>query len=529
MRLDPQKTELDLGYLGKQSQISAYWNLSAPQLIEQSIINKEANLSPTGALLVSTGEFTGRSPNDKYIVNYQEISDQEIDWGIVNQPFLPDKFDQLLDKVLSHLVHRNIYVQDVLVGSNPQHQRRIRLITEYAWSALFARDLLIPGTDMYADGPDFTIIQVPSLCADPQVDGTKTKTFILIDFVKRIVLIGNTQYAGEIKKAVFTLMNRLLPGENVLPMHCSANIGMQGDTALFFGLSGTGKTTLSSDPDRFLIGDDEHGWAQDGVFNFEGGCYAKTINLKKDLEPIIWDASQSFGSVLENVTFDADSRLLDFTDSRVTENTRAAYALHNVARRAKSGVGGHPEHIFFLSADAFGVMPPIASLTANQAAYYFLSGYTAKLAGTERGLGFEPQATFSACFGAPFMPLSPVKYANMLREKIFEHHSKVWLVNTGWTGGPYGIGSRIKLPYTRAIISAAIKGILDEAPSEYEPVFGLKIPNIIPGVPSKMLNPVKNWASQEKYKQMADILIAKFRQNIVQYKGAIDGELLTQL
>lgn len=529
MRLDPQKTVLDLGYLGKQSQINVYWNLSAPQLIEQSIINKEGNLSPTGALLVSTGEFTGRSPNDKYIVNYQESSDQEIDWGKVNRPFEPKKFDHLLDKVLLHLEDKNIYVQDVLVGSHSQHQRRVRLITEFAWSALFARDLLIPGIDMYADGPDFTIIQTPTFSADPVVDGTNSKTFILIDFVKRIVLIGSTQYAGEVKKAVFTIMNRLLPGEHVLPMHCSANMGMQGDTALFFGLSGTGKTTLSSDQDRYLIGDDEHGWAQDGVFNFEGGCYAKTINLKKELEPIIWDASQSFGSVLENVTYDGDSRLLDFTDSSITENTRAAYALQNVTRRVKSGMGGHPNHIFFLSADAFGVLPPISSLSPDQAAYYFLSGYTAKLAGTERGLGVEPQATFSACFGAPFMPLNPVKYANMLREKIFDHHSKVWLVNTGWTGGPYGVGSRIKLPYTRAIISAAIKGILDEAPSEYAPVFGLKIPDIIPGVPSKMLNPNKNWESPDAYKKMAEVLISKFRQNITQYKGEIDSDLLTLL
>ncbi|MRS03093.1 phosphoenolpyruvate carboxykinase (ATP) [bacterium] len=529
MRLDPQKTALDLGYLGKQSQISVYWNLSTPQLIEQAIMNQEGNLSPTGALLVNTGEFTGRSPNDKYIVNYQDKSDQEIDWGKVNQPLLPEKFEGLLDKVLSHLENKNIYVQEVLVGSHPQHQRRIRIITEFAWSALFARDLLIPGTDMYTDGPDFTIIQAPGFCADPQVDGTKSKTFIILDFVRRIVLIGNTQYAGEIKKAVFTIMNRLLPGENVLPMHCSANIGMQGDTSLFFGLSGTGKTTLSSDPDRFLIGDDEHGWAMDGIFNFEGGCYAKTINLKKELEPIIWDAAQSFGSVLENVTFDSDTRLLDFTDSSVTENTRAAYSLKNVARKVKSGMGGHPDHIFFLCADAFGVLPPIASLTPNQAAYFFLSGYTAKLAGTERGLGCEPQATFSACFGAPFMPLNPVRYADMLREKISEHHAKVWLVNTGWTGGPYGVGSRTKLPYTRAMISAAIKGILDEAPSEVETFFGLKIPNIIPGVPSKMLNPSKSWDNPEQYKLTATALIGKFRENIAQYKGKIDGELLTLL
>ena len=526
MRLDPQKTEINLGYLGKQSQITAFWNLEVPVLIEQALINQEGNLSPTGALLVQTGEFTGRSPNDKFIVDHQQMSDREIDWGKVNKPFNPEKFDILLEKVLDHLQKNNLYVQDLLAGSNPLYQRKIRVISEYAWAALFAHDLLIPSTEKFITPPDFTVIQVPSLLADPEIDGTRSKVFIVIDFVKKVVLIGCTQYAGEIKKAVFTVMNRLVPDEGVLPMHCSANIGMEGDTALFFGLSGTGKTTLSSDPDRFLIGDDEHGWAKEGVFNFEGGCYAKTINLNKDLEPIIWSASQQFGSVLENVVFDGDSRIINFDDDLLTENTRAAYPLKNVARRSKNGMGGHPNHIFFLSADAFGVLPPISKLSADQAAYFFLSGYTAKLAGTERDLGIEPQATFSTCFGAPFMPLNPVRYAQMLREKISEHHSSVWLVNTGWTGGPYGVGSRIKLPYTRAMISAALKGVLDEAPSEIEPVFGLKIPSIIPGVPAKILNPIKNWDSSQKYLQTAAELKEKFKQNMTQYQESIDENIL---
>ena len=526
MRLDPQKTEINLGYLGKQSQIKAFWNLEVPVLIEQALINQEGNLSPTGALLVKTGEFTGRSPNDKFIVDHRQKSDQEIDWGKVNKPYNPEKFDALLRKVLNHLQKNNLYVQDLLAGSNPLYQRKIRVISEYAWAALFAHDLLIPSDERFTVPPDFTVIQVPSFLADPEVDGTRSKVFIVIDFVKKVVLIGCTQYAGEIKKAVFTVINRLLPDEGVLPMHCSANIGMEGDTALFFGLSGTGKTTLSSDPDRFLIGDDEHGWAKEGVFNFEGGCYAKTINLNRELEPIIWSASQQFGSVLENVVFDDDRRIINFDDDLITENTRAAYPLKNVARRSKNGMGGHPNHIFFLSADAFGVLPPISKLTPDQAAYFFLSGYTAKLAGTERDLGIEPQATFSTCFGAPFMPLNPVRYAQMLREKISEHHSSVWLVNTGWTGGPYGVGSRIKLPYTRAMISAALKGVLDEAPSEIEPVFGLKIPSIIPGVPAKILNPIKNWDSSQKYLQTAAELKEKFKQNMTQYQESIDENIL---
>ncbi len=525
MRLDPNKSEFSLGYLGKQSQIRVFWNLEIPQLIEQVVLNGEGCLSQKGAVIVTTGKFTGRSPNDKYFVNYGESEDKNIDWGKVNQPFQPESFDRILAKVLRYLENQKIFVQDVFAGSHPSHQRKIRIISEFAWSALLARDLLRPSSEKFKELPDFTVIHTPLFLANPEIDGTNSSTFILIDFKKKIILIGNTEYGGEIKKAVFTVLNRLLPGESVLPMHCSANISMEGETALFFGLSGTGKTTLSSDPDRYLIGDDEHGWAEDGIFNFENGCYAKTINLNKDLEPIIWKASQEFGAILENVKINKETRKIDFSDGSITENTRAAYPLESIAQRASNTISSHPQHIFFLSADAFGVLPPISRLTPEQAVYFFLSGYTAKLAGTERGLGVEPQATFSACFGAPFMPLPPVVYANMLKEKIEKYGVKVWLVNSGWTGGPYDVGTRIKLPYTRAMISSALKGNLDEAPSTIEPYFGLKIPKIVWGVPSSILSPINSWNSPQEYQEMAKCLIGKFRENFEQYRSSIDKKV----
>lgn len=525
MRLDPNKSIFSLGYLGKKSQISVFWNLAVPQLIEQAILNGEGCLSQKGALIVNTGKFTGRSPNDKYIVNYREPDDDSIDWGKVNQPFCPKSFQKLLSKVLEYLENRKIYVQDVYAGSHPLHQRKIRIITEYAWSALFAKNLLRPAEEKFIDLPDFTVIQTPLFLANPENDYTNSSTFILIDFKKKIVLIGNTEYAGEVKKAVFTVLNRLLPSESVLPMHCSANISMEGETALFFGLSGTGKTTLSSDPDRYLIGDDEHGWAEEGIFNFENGCYAKTINLSQDLEPVIWKSSQEFGAILENVKICEETRLIDFSDGSITENTRAAYPLESVIQRVNNNVSSHPKHIFFLSADAFGVLPPISKLSLEQAIYFFLSGYTAKLAGTERDLDVIPQATFSACFGAPFMPLPPVVYANMLKERIEKFGVGVWLVNTGWTGGPYGVGTRIKLPYTRAMISAALKGILNEAPSTIEDYFGLRIPKIIWGVPTNLLSPVNCWKNVQDYQSMANILISKFRGNFKQYISSIDKKI----
>jgi phosphoenolpyruvate carboxykinase (ATP) len=513
MPKNQQSKIFGLDYLGIQKKSDIFWNMSAAVLIEHSIKNNEGQLTDNGALVVKTGEYTGRSPGDKYIVDYGKPYDDEISWGSINKSISPSSFDKLYQKIIKFVSENPIYVEDVLVGADKSHQRRIRVVSEYAWSALFSKDLFISPSDNFDSDPDFTVLQAPSVLADPEADGIASKTFIVINFEKRVVIIGSTKYAGEIKKSVFSVMNRILPKENVLPMHCSANIGMEGDTALFFGLSGTGKTTLSSDPDRILIGDDEHGWDEKGVFNFEGGCYAKTINLSKELEPIIWQATQSFGCVLENVIYNEDSRQVDFTDSKLTENTRAAYPLRFVTKRKKDGCGNHPTNIFFLSADAFGVLPPISNLNEEQAAFYFLAGYTSKLAGTERGMGKEPEATFSACFGAPFLPLKPTVYAEMLKERIKLHNSRVWLVNTGWTGGSYGVGSRIKLQHTRTLIAAALKGVLDQAPSTLDPVFGLKIPSIVNGVPSELLNPINTWKNREEYLQVALNLKHKFEEN----------------
>lgn len=493
-------------------------NLSTPALIEEIIRNSEGVLSSCGSVLVETGEFTGRSPGDKYIVDYGNPYDHEIEWGKVNQRLSEEHFSGLVAKIINYCNDKNLYVQDVLVGADTTHQRKIRILTEYAWSALFAKNLFIDALNVDAFEPDFTVIQVPGFKADPKVDGVVTPTFIIINFDQRLVLIGNTRYAGEIKKSVFTVMNRILPSDDVFPMHCSANVGHNGDCALFFGLSGTGKTTLSSDPDRFLIGDDEHGWSQEGVFNFEGGCYAKVINLKQELEPLIWDAVHQFGSVLENVTYDSITRDMKFKDATLTENTRGAYDLKRIEKRIPDGKGNHPANIFFLSADAFGVLPPISLLDEKQAMYYFLAGYTAKLAGTERGLGNEPQATFSSCFGAPFLPLSPLVYAKMLRQRIIQHHSKVWLVNTGWVGGPYGVGERIHLPYTRAMISAALNGEIHKSEMTIDSVFGLHIPKQINGVPPVILDPISHWSEKQSYHVSAEKLHAQFEKILAPYE-----------
>lgn len=493
-------------------------NLSTPALVEEIIHNSEGYLSSSGSVLVETGEFTGRSPGDKYIVDYGKPYDQEIEWGKINQRISPEHFSGLMAKIIKYCQDKSLYIQDVLVGADSKHQRKIRIISEFAWSTLFAKNLFIEPIKLEGYSPDFTVIQVPGFKAEPAEDGVVTPTFVIINFEEKLVVIGNTRYAGEIKKSVFTVMNRLMPDENVLPMHCSANVGKNGDCALFFGLSGTGKTTLSSDPDRLLIGDDEHGWSNEGVFNFEGGCYAKVINLKQDLEPLIWDAVHQFGSVLENVTFDSMSRIINFKDSRLTENTRGAYDLSCIAKRIPEGKGSHPANIFFLSADAFGVLPPISLLDEKQAMYYFLAGYTAKLAGTERGLGNEPQATFSSCFGAPFLPVSPLVYARMLRQRIAEHKSKVWLINTGWVGGVYGVGERIRLPYTRGMISAALNSEIGENELTLDPIFGLRVPERIKGVPSTVLNPISNWKNRDSYLETAEKLKAQFEKTLSPYK-----------
>jgi phosphoenolpyruvate carboxykinase (ATP) len=499
---------------------TARWNFNVPALVEQIILRQEGDLSPDGAILVNTGQYTGRSPNDKFIVKNGNADDECIWWGKVNRPISPEAFTRVFRKVTAYLQNRDVFVQDLQVGAHPTHHLMIRVITEKAWHSLFSRDLLIRlPADRLADfKPDYTVIQVPEFVANPAEDGTNSGAFILVDFSQKLVLIGGTGYAGEIKKSVFTLMNYLMPRQGILSMHCSANVGDCGDVALFFGLSGTGKTTLSSDPDRRLIGDDEHGWADDGVFNFEGGCYAKTIRLRNELEPLIWQATHRFGAVLENVIYSPIDRSIDFDNDRRTENTRGAYPIDYIQNYVPEGFAGHPKNIFFLTADAFGVLPPIAKLTPEQAMYYFLSGYTSKLAGTEKGLGKEPQATFSTCFGAPFLPLEPNVYAGLLGQKIQKHEVQVWLVNTGWTGGGFGTGNRIRLPYTRAMVRAALTGQLDKVDFQKDEFFGLSVPKACPGVSPEILLPVNTWKDKESYRIQAESLIERFKQNYEQFQ-----------
>jgi len=501
----------------------SYWNLTTPALVERIVARREGVLAHEGAVVVRTGNHTGRSPNDKFIVCCQEDHDQ-IWWGKVNKEFEPQAFERLYTRMRSYFQGRDVFVQDTTAVAHPEHRLPIRVITESAWHSLFARNLFIrvPPDELPKHVPEFTIVQAPGFHADPQEDGTNSEVFIILNLERRLILIGGTSYAGEIKKSIFTTLNYLLPLKGVLSMHCSANVGKSGDTALFFGLSGTGKTTLSSDPERSLIGDDEHGWGEDGVFNFEGGCYAKTIHLRQEYEPLIWKATRRFGTILENVTIDHNTRRVNFDDDSLTENTRAAYPIGFLDNIIPSGRGGHPANIFFLTADAFGVLPPIARLSAEQAMYYFLSGYTSKLAGTEKGVK-EPQTTFSTCFGAPFLPLYPSVYADLLGKKIAKHGSKVWLINTGWTGGPYGIGERIKIPYTRAMIRAALTGALEGVAYRTDPFFGLAVPEHVPDVPDEVLDPKRTWADGEAYDRQARLLVEKFRENFEQYGSGISA------
>ncbi|MBO8172910.1 MAG: phosphoenolpyruvate carboxykinase (ATP) [Bacillaceae bacterium] len=497
-----------------------HFNLTVPQLVEKSIENGEGILADNGALSTTTGKYTGRSPKDKFIVDEPSVHDK-IAWGKVNRPISPEKFEGLYQRVVDYLKEKELYVFDGYAGAEKEYQLPIRIVNEKAWQNLFVRQLFIRPTreELKTHKPDFTVICTPDFKADPEIDGTNSETFIIISFEKRVVLIGGTEYAGEMKKSIFSVMNYLLPFQNVMPMHCSANVGEKGDVALFFGLSGTGKTTLSADPNRRLIGDDEHGWSDNGVFNFEGGCYAKCINLSQEKEPQIWNAIK-FGSVLENVVLD-DERAPDYDDASLTENTRAAYPIDFIDGAVIPGVAGHPEVIVFLTADAFGVLPPIAKLTKEQAMYHFLSGYTSKLAGTERGIT-EPQATFSTCFGEPFLPQQPVTYAEMLGEKITRHNARVYLVNTGWTGGPYGEGSRMKLPYTRAMVSAAINGSIEQSEFEADPVFGVLVPKQVPGVPDEVLKPRNTWADKEAYDKKAVELARLFIENFERFEQVSD-------
>jgi phosphoenolpyruvate carboxykinase (ATP) len=515
-----------LAGLGLKNLGNVYWNLSSPALYEEVVRRREGWISHLGPLVVHTGHHTGRSPNDKFIVR-EPSSEARIAWGKINRPMESAKFETLYAKLCAFFQGRDLFVQNLFGGADPRYRLPVRVISDYAWHNLFARNLLIQPEEpiVHASPETFTIIDSPRFHAFPETDGTNSEVFIVINFARRVAIIGGTTYAGEIKKSVFSVLNYFLPEQGVLPMHCSANTGRDGDTALFFGLSGTGKTTLSADADRSLIGDDEHGWSDKGVFNFEGGCYAKVIRLSQEAEPDIYQTTRMFGTVLENVIIDSSSRHIDLDDASLTENTRAAYPLSHIGHHVPSGMGGHPKNVVMLTCDAFGVMPPIAKLSPSQAMYHFLSGYTAKVAGTEKGVGNEPQTTFSTCFGAPFMPLEPTVYARMLGERIAQHKSDTWLVNTGWSGGPYGVGSRMKIGFTRAMVRAALNGSLAAIPMEHDPVFGLSVPASCPDVAEELLNPRNTWRDKSRYDAKARELAGKFKKNFEQFAGSASAEI----
>jgi phosphoenolpyruvate carboxykinase (ATP) len=499
------------------------WNLPAAALYEEAIRRQEGVIAADGPLTCRTGLQTGRSPNDKFVVR-EPSSEPNVAWGKVNRPMEVPQFEVLHRDLISSLEGRELFVQDVFAGADPKYRLPVRVITELAWHSLFVRNLFI--VDSQAPHlPQFTVIDSPGFRADPKRHGTNSDVVIAVHFGKKLVLIGGTSYAGEIKKSIFTVLNYMLPLTNVLAMHCSANTGPDGDVALFFGLSGTGKTTLSSDPERMLIGDDEHGWSDHGVFNFEGGCYAKTIRLSAEAEPQIYQTTRRFGTVLENVVVDPESRALDLDDDRLTENTRAAYPISFIDKAVQSGLGTHPTNIVMLTADAFGVLPPLSRLSPDGAMYHFLSGYTAKVAGTEKGVT-EPKATFSTCFAAPFLPLAPSRYAAMLGERIAQHGSRVWLVNTGWTGGPYGVGKRMKIAYTRVMLHAALSGALENVRYERDPIFNLDIPTSCPGVPAEVLQPRNTWADIVAYDAQAAKLARMFADNFEAFASGVSAEVI---
>jgi phosphoenolpyruvate carboxykinase (ATP) len=490
-------------------------NLGPAALYEEAVRRGEASIVSTGALTAETGKHTGRSPRDKFFVK-EPTSQDAIWWHPGNQPIASAKFDQLLARMEQFIASHEVYTQDVFACADSRFRLRVRVITEQAWHSLFARNLFIrPNAEELREfEPDFTVISLPSVHAEPKVDGTHSETFILVNLGRRIVIIGGTGYAGEIKKSIFTALNYLLPAQGVFPMHCSANTEPDGsDVALFFGLSGTGKTTLSAEPSRRLIGDDEHGWSDRGVFNFEGGCYAKTIRIHRESEPEIYTATESFGTILENVVYDERTRLPDYDSDEKTENTRAAYPIDLIPNAVLSGMGSHPHNVMFLSADAFGVLPPVSRLDEEQIRHYFLSGYTAKVAGTERGVT-EPEPIFSTCFAAPFLVLPPERYADMLIERVKRHHVDVWMLNTGWVGGPYGVGERMSIAHTRAIVRAILIGDLRGASTHVDPVFGLQIPNRVPGVPREVLDTRDSWPNPDDYDRQAAKLRDMFDKNI---------------
>jgi len=518
-----RESSIGLSKQGLNPRGDVHWNLIAPELFQAAARRSEGEFADMGPFVAVTIPHTGRSPNDKFVVK-EPSSEKDVDWGKVNQPLTVEKYQLLLDDVRKYLNESpELFVEDLYCGADPSYRLSVRYVSPNAWHMAFVRNMFIRPelSDLPTFDPNFTVLHAPEFQGDPARHGIRSSTFIVLNLAKRTILIGGTRYAGELKKAMFTVMNYLLPREGVLSMHCSANVGKAGDTALFFGLSGTGKTTLSAAPNRGLIGDDEHGWSGNGVFNFEGGCYAKVINLSPESEPDIYRTTQMFGTVLENVVLDPATKKVRFADQSITENTRASYPLDYIRHHVEGGRGGHPKNVVFLTADAFGVLPPIARLTPHQAMYYFLSGYTAKVAGTERGVK-EPQPTFSACFGAAFLVWHATKYARMLGDLLRKHESKVWLINTGWSGGPYGTGKRIDLEYTRAIVNAALGGELDEVKTHTDPIFGLAIPNETKGVPAKVLNPRETWADTRAYDAQAKKLAGMFRENFDKF-GSVDA------
>lgn len=524
-----QKSDYGLKNIGLINLRKTYWNLPPESLYEEIVFRSEGSISHNGPIIVTSGTHTARAAQDKFVVR-EPTTEENIWWGEYNRPFSREKFEELYNRLQGFVQGRDLFVQDCYAGAHSDYKLPVRIIAEYAWHSLFARNMfLLPkNAESYRQHvPEFTVIAIPSFNAFPSIDGTRSETFIVLNFEQQIAIIGNSGYGGEIKKSIFTVMNYLLPKKGVMTMHCSANQGDdEDDVALFFGLSGTGKTTLSADPNRSLIGDDEHGWADEGVFNFEGGCYAKVIQLSPSAEPEIYATTERFGTILENVIFDPITRKVDLDDDEITENTRASYPLHFIDNALSSGRGGHPKNIIFLTCDASGVMPPIAKLTADQAMYHFISGYTAKVGGTEIGLGEEPEITFSACFGAPFMVYHPAKYAQLLARKMERYQSHAWLLNTGWVGGHYGVGKRISIRHTRAMLSAALNGQLLDMDYYIDPIFGFEVPMQCPHVSDDVLYPAKSWPSQKDYDAKYHQLAARFIENFNKYSEYVSPEVL---